>query len=338
MAAERGSDMGDTQRDTQRNTQRIGIVWNPSKTSRDELETALELGAERAGTDVHAEWFETGEDDPGAGAAAAALEAGAEILFAAGGDGTVRAVAEHLAEAWSSAHSEADLGIAPLGTGNLLARNLGVPLGNPAAAFEHALLAEPRAIDLGLAEVEIDGETQRLAFAVMAGFGIDAHMITETDSELKAKAGWLAYVESMGRALSASGVISLRLEVDGDHAETTDAHTLIVGNCGMLQGGIMLLPDADPSDGELDMLLLDASGIGGWLDTMHNMVWNNGLKRLIGGTPHGAESSGSVSHRRFHSLNIELGEPRMFQIDGDEVGETTRISISTLPGALRVRA
>ncbi len=84
----------------------VGIVWNPSKTTKEDLEQALEGDpAEKVS------WFETSEDDPGRDATERALEADVEVILAAGGDGTVRAVAEHLADT----HADADLGIVPLG-------------------------------------------------------------------------------------------------------------------------------------------------------------------------------------------------------------------------------
>ena len=129
-----------------------------------------------------------------------------------GGDGTVRAVAEYLAETKAAA----ELGIVPLGTGNLLARNLGIAHNDLSAAFERAIAGEPQRIDLGWAAVELDGRVERHAFAVMAGFGIDAHMITETNDDLKEKAGWLAYVESLGRAVSASENIELALTIEDE--------------------------------------------------------------------------------------------------------------------------
>ncbi|MFV0434845.1 MAG: diacylglycerol/lipid kinase family protein [Leucobacter sp.] len=308
--------------------ERVAVILNPSKAERAELESAF---PDAPGTEVS--WYETSADDPGRAAAQRALDDGADVLLAAGGDGTVRAVAEHLADTGS----RAELGIIPLGTGNLLARNLDVPLGDPGAAFARALEGPSRAIDIGWAEITLSGGgTERHAFAVMAGFGIDAHMITETDADLKDRAGWLAYVESMGRAVSASEVIELRLAVDGGEAAEERAHTLIVGNCGSLQGGITLLPDADPADGELDLLILNADGIGGWADTLKNMVWDNGLKRLITGSE-GVESSDSTAHRRATELTIELDEPRVFEVDGDDLEETRRIGISVQPGAVRVR-
>ena len=310
--------------------ERIAIVWNPSKTEREVLETGL--AAALGDDEREISWWETTVEDPGQKATEDALEWGADVIVAAGGDGTVRAVAERLAEPGAGA----ELAILPLGTGNLLARNLDIPLNNPQAAFARALADEARVIDVGWIETAVDGAPTRQAFAVMAGFGIDAHMIVETDDDLKSKVGWLAYVESLGRAVNASEVIELRIAVDGGEAVTAAGHTLMVGNCGMLQGGITLLPDADPSDGELDLLLLSAEGIAGWLDTLRSFVWDNGIRRLMGATDR-AESGDTAAHARATSVAVELPEPRVLEVDGDDLGEVTQFAVEIQPGALRVR-
>ncbi|GLJ61605.1 NAD(+)/NADH kinase [Microbacterium sp. JZ70] len=310
--------------------ERIAIVWNPSKTEREVLETGL--AAALGDDEREISWWETTVEDPGQKATEDALEWGADVIVAAGGDGTVRAVAERLAEPGAGA----ELAIVPLGTGNLLARNLDIPLNNPQAAFARALADEARVIDIGWIETAVDGAPTRQAFAVMAGFGIDAHMIVETDDDLKSKVGWLAYVESLGRAVNASEVIELRIAVDGGEAVTAAGHTLMVGNCGMLQGGITLLPDADPSDGELDLLLLSAEGIAGWLDTLRSFVWDNGIRRLMGATDR-AESGDTAAHARATSVAVELPEPRVLEVDGDDLGEVTQFTVEIQPGALRVR-
>ncbi|WP_461106156.1 diacylglycerol/lipid kinase family protein [Tessaracoccus terricola] len=307
-------------------SQRIAIVWNPSKdTSQEELAEAL------PDADLEVSWFETAEDDPGRGATEQALATGAGLVLAVGGDGTVRAVAEHLAQTGA----DVDLGIIPLGTGNLLARNLEIPIDDLKGAFRRALEGEAQPVDVGWAELTVEGEAKRHAFAVMAGFGVDAHMISETKDELKDKAGWLAYVESLGRAISASEVIDVTLTAGGK-VSRDEAHTVLVGNCGTLTGSVTLLPDANPSDGELDLLVLNADGLGGWLETLRNLAWDNGVKRLFGRGEE-AESNSSSTHSRVTDLRIELSEPRLFEVDGDEVGETTEISISIQPGAIRVR-
>ncbi|MGO3704200.1 diacylglycerol/lipid kinase family protein [Microbacterium gubbeenense] len=304
-------------------TTHIGIVFNPSKGERDDLERSI---ADATGLPVT--WHETSVDDPGVGATREALAAGADLVIAAGGDGTVRAVCEHLADS----EAQADLGIVPLGTGNLLARNLGVPLNSIRGAVERAISGQPRVIDAAWA----DTDESRYAFVVMAGFGIDAHMITETDDDLKSRAGWLAYVESLGRALSASEVIEVTVATDDAEAEQHSVHTLIVGNCGTLQGGITLLPDAGPSDGELDLIVLDATDASGWADTLKNVVWDNGIGRVFR-KDQSAASSDSVTHRRLTSIDIVLAEPRVFEVDGDDVGEVTRVRICVQPEAIRVR-
>lgn len=320
----------------------IGIVWNPSKTNESELRAAFEQAREVSAEAGSAEsgtrevfWFETAVDDPGRGAAAAAVAHGCGLVIAAGGDGTVRAVAEYLGESGSP---KADLGIVPLGTGNLLARNLGVPLGNPGAAFERALLRDAAPLDLGRVEfTTASGASKQLGFVVMVGFGIDAQMIVETDDELKAKAGWLAYVESLGRAATGAEVVEFTLVQDGGAAVQERAHTLLVANCGSIQGGITLLPDARPDDGELDLLLLRADGAAAWLDTMRNLTWDNGLKRLFTRAD-SAESSDSTAHLRARNVLVTLPVPLAFEVDGEDVGEVTSFEVTILPGALRVRA
>lgn len=312
---------------------RIGIVWNPSKVEGDEIRSAWRSAAEGR-EHVTATWFETTEEDPGQGATDNALDAGCEIVIAAGGDGTVRAVAERLGESGSPA---AELGIVPLGTGNLLARNLGVPLGNARAAFERVLSQDATPLDLGMVDVSLaDGQTSTLGFVVMVGFGIDAQMISETDDDLKSQAGWLAYVESLGRATSNTEVVELSLTLDDGEPVKESAHTVLIANCGTLQGGITLLPDAEPDDGELDLLVLRADGIAAWMDTMHNMVWENGIRRLLTGRKT-AVSTDSTAHLRARTIRVDLPTVLALEVDGDDIGEASSFDVRILPGALSVR-
>ena len=309
----------------------IAIVWNPSKTEKETLESALaDAAGEVEVPDV--QWFETSKEDPGQGAAARALDSGAGLVVVAGGDGTVRAVAEHLADVTA----DAEMAIVPLGTGNLLARNLEVPIKDVPAAFRRALTGESRAVDVGWVEVDLEDSTERHGFVMMIGFGIDAHMIAETDDDLKDKAGWLAYVESLGRALSASDVVPFHIVVDDRPGSDEEGHTLMIANCGTLQGGFTLLPDADPSDGELDFLLLSAEGLGEWVGTMKTMVWDNGLMRLLKRTDE-TTSTDTVDHGRARKIEVTLPEARAFEIDGEEMGETRAFRVTVQPGGVQVR-
>ena len=112
-------------------------------------------------------WWETSEDDPGQGMAGEAVAAGAELIIVAGGDGTVRAVAERLADMSAGAQ----LGIVPLGTGNLLARNLEVPIDDVPAAFVRAFDGEAQPVDVGWVEVDLDAGRSGTASSSWSGSG-----------------------------------------------------------------------------------------------------------------------------------------------------------------------
>jgi diacylglycerol kinase family enzyme len=293
-------------------TRRLAIVWNPSKTDKDTLSEGLTASLQDD-TTPEVSWWETTETDPGGDATRRAVASQPDLIVVAGGDGTVRAVAEHLADI----QSLIELGIVPLGTGNLLARNLDVPLNDIPAAFTRALTGTPQDVDMGWVDVDLVEAKERHGFVVMVGFGIDAHMIAETDDDLKDKAGWLAYVESLGRAFAASDVVPF-------------------ANCGTLQGGFTLLPDADPSDGELDYLLLSAEGIAQWAGTLKTMLWDNGLKRLISSTDE-TTSTDTVTHARARKLEVTLPGPRPFEIDGEQIGDTDSFTVTIQPAALHIR-
>lgn len=301
----------------------IGVIWNPSKADEDELRGAIEAVF---GDDADVRWWETAVDDPGKGMARDAVAAGCGVVIAVGGDGTVRAVAEGLAG------TEAVLGIVPQGTGNLLARNLEVPLDDIPAALERIRDGEERAIDLGW--VVLDGSER--AFAVMVGFGVDAQMLVETDDDLKERAGWLAYIEAMGRALAGTEMTGITITLDNGQKQEVRGHTLLIGNCGMVQGGIRLLPDATLDDGRLDLLLISSDGALQWMDTVRSVVWDNGIRRLL---TRGQEavSTESARHLTAEHILVELSEPQQFEIDGEEMGEVSSFEVRVQPGAVRVR-
>lgn len=299
---------------------KIGVVWNPSKVEEADLREAVD-----AALGDQTQWWETSVDDPGRGMAEKALAAGCDTVLAVGGDGTVRAVAEALAG------SDAALGIVPRGTGNLLARNLDVPLDDIPAALERIAADDATPIDLGW--VELDGAEH--AFAVMVGFGVDAQMLVETDDDLKERAGWLAYVEAMGRALAGTEMTGITLTIDDDDAEEVRGHTMLIGNCGMVQGGIRLLPDARLDDGRLDLLLVSADGALQWMDTVRSVVWDNGIRRIFDREAV-AVSTDSTSHVTAERISVELEAPLAFEIDGEEIGEVSAFKVRVQPAAIKV--
>ena len=152
------------------------------------------------------------------------------------------------------------MGIVPAGTGNLLARNLDIPL-YLRSAVDVGLNGQDRAIDM----VEVSGDKMEDAtFLVMAGMGFDAAIMEGVNEDIKAKVGWLAYVWS---ALKSLMFPAIRVEVSVDGGEFTKhrARTLVIGNVGSLQGGMPLIPDAAIDDGQLDVVLLYPRRFLSWL-------------------------------------------------------------------------
>jgi len=223
---------------------KLAVILNPSKVDdagqfRDLVEA---LATESGFTSVA--WWETTVEDTGYGMAHEAAVSGADLVMTIGGDGTVRAVCEELAG------TGVPVGIVPAGTGNLLARNLDIPL-YLRSAVDVALNGQDRAIDM----VEVSGDKMEDAtFLVMAGMGFDAAIMEGVNEDIKAKVGWLAYVWS---ALKSLMFPAIRVEVSVDGGEFTRhrARTIVVGNVGFRQAGMPLLPDASIDDGQLDVVL-----------------------------------------------------------------------------------
>ena len=160
---------------------RTALIVNPTKV--DDVEALHRQVAQRCA--AHGapapDLLETTPDDAGEGMAREAVRQGATLVLAAGGDGTVQATCCGL-------HSTGvALGLLPLGTGNLLARNLGLPL-DLDDALEVALTGRDRVLDLAHVTV---GDAPQTCFAVMAGLGFDAAMMADAPEGLKAAVGWI---------------------------------------------------------------------------------------------------------------------------------------------------
>ncbi|MEO7070489.1 MAG: diacylglycerol kinase family protein, partial [Nostocoides sp.] len=243
------------------------VVVNPTKfADLPDVRRVIAEAAEAAGC-ASPRFVETTEDDPGGGQTREALAAGATLVCALGGDGTVRAVAQELVG------TGARLGLLPGGTGNLLARNLGTPVDDLAAAVRLALTGADRTIDVGwlcldpspaqMAAVRLEPASNVHVFTVMAGVGFDADIMDDAPEAIKAKAGWAAYVASAARHL-ADEPFAATVGLDGTPGTPTRARTVVVGNCGELTGGIVLLPEARVDDGSLDVAVLTPESLAQW--------------------------------------------------------------------------
>jgi diacylglycerol kinase family enzyme len=316
-------------------TQWAAVVYNPIKVDLAKLKKSVSAAARSAGWGTTM-WLATSQSDAGQGATKRAVAGGAAVVIAAGGDGTVRAVAEALRD------TAVPLALLPSGTGNLLARNLDLPLASVDDAVTIAFTGIDRRIDLGLAEItRADGDTEEHVFLVVAGLGLDAKMIKHTNSKLKKAVGWLAYVDGGLRSLPELHSIRIRYRLDGGNERAMNVHTIMVGNCGALPGGFLLMPDAKPDDGILDIAALRPRGPFGWFKVWNKVAWENGVlrKSALGRRIIDLSSPDvkSVTYFTGRTLDIVVETPQDFQLDGDEFGEAKSVRTRVDPGALSVR-
>jgi diacylglycerol kinase (ATP) len=316
-------------------SQRVAaVVYNPIKVSEGTLRAAITRAERKAGW-APTLWFETTEEDPGGGQTRQAIEQGATMVMAAGGDGTVRAVAEALYE------TDVSLALLPSGTGNLLARNLDLTLDHLEESIETAFEGADRSIDLGVVEAQrVDGTRERNVFLVMAGVGLDAQMIANTNPELKKKVGWLAYVDAAGRVITSLDKVRVHVRLDGGRTTRSTVNTMLIGNCGTVTNGIILLPDAAIDDGMLDIALIRPRGLRGWMQVAGYIARNNMLvTKLLRRRGHlGHQRTGAaLGYGQAKETQARLEEPRAVQVDGDVVGEAVALRATIREDALKVR-
>jgi diacylglycerol kinase family enzyme len=232
-----------------------------------------------------------------------------------GGDGTVREVCAELAG------TGIPVGIVPAGTGNLLARNLAIPL-YLRSAIDVALNGQDRAIDL--VRVSGDNIPHETHFLVMAGMGLDAAIMEGVNEDFKKRVGWFAYVVSALKSLMIPA-IRIDISVDGGTPVPTRARTVVVGNVGYLQAGMPLLPDAAIDDGLLDVVVLHPRRFLSWLP----LAW-----RVLAKRPHIDETINRMTGREV-VITAHTDTPR--QLDGDAIGLGRELRMECIHGRLLVR-
>lgn len=313
-------------------SQHAAIVYHPAKISLERLRAVVDDAQSRyAWSDSR--WYPTDRHDSGTRATRRALDAGATVVIAAGGDGTVRAIAEAM-------HGgDVPLAIVPLGTGNLLARNLGLPLGSLDAAVQSGFAGGFREIDVALAELRRpDGSIDRHVFLVMAGIGLDSEMAEHTSAAAKRRIGWAAYAGPIARSVLGNRHFSLRYRIDGQPVRSAQAHTLIVGNCGMLAGRMLLLPRAVVDDGLLDVVMMRPGGRLGWARigtrlTVQGLAHRTRFgRRLMRSAP----ELHALAYARGRRFDVRFDVPHTIQLDGDSFGSITSARVTAIPSALRV--
>ena len=287
-------------------------------------------------------FIETTAEDPGPGQAADAVGQGVDLVCTLGGDGTVRNVASVLVG------TEMPLGILPAGTGNLLARNLDLPVGLE-AALSVALTGRNRRIDVGelrIGPLEPPEEPEAEAsetpegsddadaagwsapqthhFLVMSGVGMDAAIMAGTNENLKNKVGWPAYLLSGAKHL-VSPEFRVRVRVDDEPEFRRRSRMVVIGNCGRLLGGLVLMPSALVDDGHLDAVIASPRGLVGWVPVATRVA-----TRRRKGHP-------TLDHKVCTEIRVVVDRPVPVQVDGDVLGEATEVTAVVRPACLTVR-
>ncbi len=265
-------------------------------------------------------WLETTVDDHGTGQVKQALAEDVDLVCALGGDGTVRAVAVAMLD------THTPLGILPAGTGNLLARNLSLPH-DLSEAMWTALRGRNKRIDVGRVSIQPEDEhaaPEEHVFMVMAGIGFDAVVVSDAPEKLKARMGWLAYGVSGLKHLPGSN-FKVRATFGDDPTLSRRVQSVLIGNCGKLTGGLVLMPDAEVDDGQLDSVVLSPKGVVGWVAVAGRVI----TRRRAGHE--------RVEHHRSTDVRVEADRMVEVQLDGDSVGAAREITASVDPLALTVR-
>lgn len=300
---------------------RAAIVINPTKfTDVPAVKRRISRGCAELGWDEPL-FLETTQKDPGTGQAREAVEQGVTVVCPLGGDGTVRAVAEALVG------TETPMGLLPGGTGNLLARNLNLPVDSIRSALKVALTGQNKRIDVGRLTVDHSGEHERPEqhiFLVMAGLGFDAAIMADAPERLKSKVGWPAYLVSGARNLRGTQ-FRVRVRVDDAEEFSRRTRTVVVGNCGRLLGGLVLMPEADVADGKLDTVVISPTGVVGWAAVAVRVA----SQRRAGHQ--------RVDHHTGREIRVRADRPQEVQLDGDTIGKARAINAEVVPLSLVVR-
>lgn len=236
---------------------------------------------------------------------------GVNRLLVWGGDGTVRRCIDTVL----SNKYRTDIAVLPAGTANLLARNLDIPV-DLREAVDVAVNGQPRPIDVG--------RMNKKFFTVMAGTGFDALLMQEADeSGMKDRFGRAGYVWAgvRNRAVDPAHVV---VTVDGERWFTGEASSVLIANVGTITGGLQAFPDADPTDGLLEIGVVSAQKATQWARVLASTV------------VHRAERSRFTEMTRGKRIKIRLDRTMPWEVDGGDRPRDDTFDVRCIPGAIRI--
>lgn len=307
---------------------RTAVIYNPEKISEARLRKLYRKVTDKElfliPTDPATGGFESGKR---------AIELDMERIVVAGGDGTLRSVVEAVAD------HDVVIGILPIGTGNILARNLKLPVNNLESCAHRSLSKSEYQIDLGIAKVfDIHGISHEFYFTGIAGLGMDARLMAATDKKRKRQIGWIAYLEASMRFLPLK-FERFEVVIDDQPPRVLKSYSLLVGNAGWLPGAISMMPDARLDDSRLDMAAIGPRKIWNWVDFISRVTWQNKVVRPLALGRRWLDATANVKTlENFKGKRISLTpkSPAPLQIDGDPLFEVTHAEFTLKPRGLRI--
>lgn len=315
---------------------RVAVIYYPGKIDRRKLSAAVNLAVLPLGWEPTL-WLPTSAEETGGAQVLRAIAQNATHILIGGGDGTIREVIEALT--LNDLGDRVTLGILPAGTGNVLARNLGIDLANLNLAVKRGLTGNRHPIDLGLARIIHDDESRaERVFSVMAGVGLDAKIMQKTDPKLKRAIGWVAYIEGGLRALPTL-FETMQVSVDSREPRKLKVVSLIIGNAGWLPGKITLMPDANLDDGLLDVAAVGPRRFWNWIDFWGRVTWlqalreNRQLRHLIDATA----DVRTLENLTGRKIRVTPDRPVFIQLDGDPMGMVLEVEFEVQPRAVTMR-
>lgn len=244
---------------------------------------------------------------------------GYELIVSVGGDGTINEIVNGIYD--GSALNGVTIGIISTGTGSDYIRTLGVPR-SPAEAAERLLNPKKIAVDIGMVEYVRDGKTASRLFINFAGVGIDAEITRAANQKYKRLGAKPGYFAGLFDTLITYRNEETEIRLDGKSMKKKLSEVLV--SSGKYGGGSMMVaPAADPSDGLLDVMTIDAIGRFE-LVRAFPMVYKGTHSRHP-----------KVFMTRAKEIEVAPLHPWPLQADGEMLGETP-IKIKIIPGAINI--
>lgn len=285
------------------------VILNPQAGSAGDVET-VKAALRRLG---QIDFYTTAHPGAALQRARRALEDGCELVVAAGGDGTINEVVNGLSANWQQAR----LGIIPLGTGNDFVRTINVPT-DLDAALEVLAAEQTRGLDV----VCVTSDQTRYFINVSAG-GFSGLVDERLDAQMKRMWGPLAYLRSAAAALPNLTDYHTCISFNDEPAIDTKTYNIVVANARYVAGGIPIAPQAEPDDGEVDVMIIPTASMPQLALLVPQILLGQHVNNEL------------LMFRRAHKLRVDSQPPMWFNADGELVGNEPA-TFEVLPRTLRV--